>query len=748
LWQQQLPGILRHLPILKLDKIVAGNTCLIRRADVMILRRNDVFRKKGRQNMKSTPKFSVLIPLVISTLLTAGNVCRAAVGLTISPSTVSNTYSGAITLQISSLTAGDTVVVQKFLDANTNGLVDAGDLPVQQFDLTDGQAGMVIGGVTNINVPGDTDTTAGQITAVLNFRGGDFVQNTVGKYLFKISGNFTPAITNVFTVTNFPFGQQINGTVVSNSAAVSNAVIILFPPPRGGDHGPGTPVAGTVADNSGHYTIQAPPGTYVPLAFQSGYVANFGTSPVLTLGSGQTITTNLMLAAATASISGQIVDAGNSSIGLPGVFMPAVNNSGLIAVGFSDTNGNYTVRVNSGQWNLGSDDGGLIVHGYVGYQNGTDVTAGSTGIVGPYYKATAMFYGSVKDNLGNPLVGIDISAGDNNGSVFQSDGISDANGKYAVGVVGGLGDGDPWQVQVAGDNSPSGYIFSQPQFDQNGGTNLAVGQALKVNFTAILATNHITGNVQHGGTNIVGVNVFASATISNVYYNVQATTDGNGNYSMNATTGNWSVGVDCNGGNSSLDGIIGPGNYLCPSSQFVIITTNNGVANFNIQPCGSIQILTGSPLPGGQVGSFYSTQFDALSCADNFNWSLNSGTLPPGLTLSAGGALNGTPTNSGTFNFSIHVGDGGGNSTNQSYALTIQPATPPTISLPAVFSGGQFQMTVNGSAGQNYTVQMSTNLVSTNWAPLWITNPSSGSFLFKDAGATNPARYYRVLLGP
>ncbi len=84
---------------------------------------------------------------------------------------MSNTYPGQITLQVSGLTAGGTVVVQKFLDLNTNGVIDASDWLVQQFNMTDGQAGMVIGGVTNFNVPGDTDGTANeQITAKMNFQ--------------------------------------------------------------------------------------------------------------------------------------------------------------------------------------------------------------------------------------------------------------------------------------------------------------------------------------------------------------------------------------------------------------------------------------------------------------------------------------------------------------------------------------------------------------------------------------------------
>src|SRR5216110_2355594 len=90
--------------------------------------------------------------------LFAGRNAHAAVAFTATPSAVSNTYGGTITLQVTGLTNTETVVVQTFLDANTNGVVDGADLLVQQFSLTDGQAS-VIGGVTNFSVPGDSDPT-------------------------------------------------------------------------------------------------------------------------------------------------------------------------------------------------------------------------------------------------------------------------------------------------------------------------------------------------------------------------------------------------------------------------------------------------------------------------------------------------------------------------------------------------------------------------------------------------------------
>jgi hypothetical protein len=88
---------------------------------------------------------------------------------------------------------------------------------------------MVIGGVTNANVPGDTGTTAGQINAKLFFQNGDFLQNIAGQYLFRLSspGGYFPPMTNVFTVTNSPYPQSFTGSVVSNgtSTTLPNAVV-------------------------------------------------------------------------------------------------------------------------------------------------------------------------------------------------------------------------------------------------------------------------------------------------------------------------------------------------------------------------------------------------------------------------------------------------------------------------------------------------------------------------------------------
>ncbi len=699
--------------------------------------------------------------------LLLGQNLLAAVTFTVTPATVSNTYNGTISLQIGGLTNTETVVVQKFLDLNTNGVIDGSDWLVQQFTLQDG-TNFVIGGVTNFNVPGDLNATTGAITAALNFQGGDFIQNIAGNYLYVLSspaGHFTP-ITNSFSVTNFPYAQKFTGNVVSNgtSTTVPNAVVLLFPPGANG-----SPLGGAVANNAGCYTIMAPAGTYSPCAFQSNYLGNFSTLPVITLGSGATITTNLTLTSATTSISGQVVDASNSSIGLPGVMVPAQSGNGLLAVTFTDTNGNFNMPINAGSWKIKADDTSLIVHGYLGLQNRCVTNAGATGVILAVPKATALIYGSVKDNLGNPLVGLDVYASDNN-NFFETDGYTDANGNYVLGVLGlgVLGVDDFWYVQANGDNQLANYVFSQETMN-----GINAGQAVLQNFTAILATNYITGHVQQGnGSSIAGVGVNANATINRVNYSQYVDTDDNGNYSMNVANGSWYISINCNGGDDSLDNILGSGTYEWPTNQSATISGNNATNNFIIQPCGGIQIFTTS-LPDAQIGNHYDVTLQGSSCNGTLNWSLSDPEdFPSSLNFGGNGEIQGLPDTSGTFNFTVQLDDGNGHTTNQMLSLYIAPA-PPAVSAQNVFvaagDGNVYEFTTNGTqsvfasglsgdeeglafdsagnlfvsdAGNNAIYKFTTNGVQSTFAsglntPRGLAFDSTGNLFQADAGSGN-----------
>jgi large repetitive protein len=72
-------------------------------------------------------------------------------------------------------------------------------------------------------------------------------------------------------------------------------------------------------------------------------------------------------------------------------------------------------------------------------------------------------------------------------------------------------------------------------------------------------------------------------------------------------------------------------------------------------------IITSVPFHMGEVGLAYGTVTSgAAGGVKPYKWSISSGALPPGLTLSSGGNTTGKPTAAGTYSFVIRVDDSAG----------------------------------------------------------------------------------------
>jgi uncharacterized repeat protein (TIGR03803 family) len=633
--------------------------------------------------------------VTFTSLVVLGQGALADVTFTVTPSAISNTYVGNVTLQISGLTNGESVRIGKYFDANANGTVDAEDLLVQGFRLTDGQA-TVIGGVTNLNVPGDLDAngTNGAITSVWSFSASAIAQRMTAQYVYRfISPTDRFPTTNVlFNVTNSSYAQSISGTVLNGISPVPNSGILLFP----GSGMQTAPVAGAVAGNSGNYSIKVAPGTYTLWAFKSNYLADASTAAVVTLGTGASLSTNLSLLQATQSISGRCVYAG-TNFGLAGLLVVCQSTYGLLALGFTETNGNFNVPVNAGQWDISTDDSALAAYCSYLYRNTprVDATTGSVANVAvTFRRANALFYGTVKDDQNQPLVGLRGYAYDD-GDLYEGVGTTDQDGNYFIGVGAGN-----WWVE-ANQDDPG---FLRYVFPETGGfISITNGQAIQLNVLALVATNHITGNVQINGTNIVGVGVNAYATINGTNYQTGFShTDTNGNYSLNAANGTWNVGLRCSGDNDSLDNILGNGNYQCPDHQTAVVTNNNATNNFTVSS-GPLQVTT-TNLLNGTNGLFYSQQLAAVGGQPPYHWSLapGSGSLPPNLSLATNGILSGIPVVTGTSNFSARVTDSASNTVDQSLSLTISvvPLQVATTTLPNAANGVYYSQQLAAFGGQ------------------------------------------------
>jgi hypothetical protein len=82
--------------------------------------------------------------------------------------------------------------------------------------------------------------------------------------------------------------------------------------------------------------------------------------------------------------------------------------------------------------------------------------------------------------------------------------------------------------------------------------------------------------------------------------------------------------------------------------------------------------------------------------------------------------------------------------TNAVLNITVYPIGTPVITLPQRFSSTQFGFTISGASNVTYTVEVSTNLASTNWASLFSLTLTNGVFPVVDSQATNGLRFYRV----
>ena len=106
---------------------------------------------------------------------------------------------------------------------------------------------------------------------------------------------------------------------------------------------------------------------------------------------------------------------------------------------------------------------------------------------------------------------------------------------------------------------------------------------------------------------------------------------------------------------------------------------------FTITVTAALTITTATTLPNGTVGTPYSQTLTAAGGSGALTWSISTGALPGGITLSSAGSLSGTPTVPGTFTFTVGV-TGGGQSATQSFTITVgvPPGPPATITgLPA-----------------------------------------------------------------
>jgi uncharacterized protein YhjY with autotransporter beta-barrel domain len=123
--------------------------------------------------------------------------------------------------------------------------------------------------------------------------------------------------------------------------------------------------------------------------------------------------------------------------------------------------------------------------------------------------------------------------------------------------------------------------------------------------------------------------------------------------------------------------------------------------NYTINVPAPTITITPETLPNGTVGTSYSQTATASGGVAAYGYAVTAGVLPPGLALSGGGSITGTPTAGGTYSFSLTATDANAQTGSRAYGLTIGAAVvtlPPTT-----LAGGQvgfaYNATLNPATG-------------------------------------------------
>jgi hypothetical protein len=404
---------------------------------------------------------------------------------------------------------------------------------------------------------------------------------------------------------------------------------------------------------------------------------------------------------------------------MPGIsFSCNDNNNQYQSNATTDTNGDYVAGVTAGTWFIGPDDNNPALAGFLVQGTNVAVSAGQAIRVNfTALRSTAHLLGRVTNTNGQPIFDLTILAFTQNGG--SSSATTAADGSFDLGVFGGS-----WTVQLETSGAAQRNLIGPSlSYNVTDGVNIS-----NITYVARDVTAQITGNVHDTNSNpITFANVGANVTVNGTNYSSNGQTDGGGNYSIGVFNGSWSVYV-------SGDDLASRG-FETPANQNVTISGGNGTVNFTVYPIQPLQIST-TNLPTGSVSRNYHTNLQATGGQQPYDWSIVSGSLPPGVGFSSG-LIDGIPTNSGTFNFTVQVSDQRASTTNKNLSITINPALQiSTVSLPDGTNNVLYSANLTASGGiPPYTWQIGGSLpaglnLNTNSGAISGTPTSSGTIFF------------------
>jgi Putative Ig domain len=232
-------------------------------------------------------------------------------------------------------------------------------------------------------------------------------------------------------------------------------------------------------------------------------------------------------------------------------------------------------------------------------------------------------------------------------------------------------------LAVSGGTSP--FTWSIITGSLPGGLTLNAGVISGTPTTAgtFSFSTQVTDSMNETATSVLSINITTAPSITTstlpggevgvAYSQTLAVSGGASPYVWSLTAGALPGGLTLNAG--VISGTSTAAGAFSFTLQVADSTNATTTVNLSINIV-TVPIITISSLPSGKISVTYSQTLTASGGTAPYSWSISTGSLPGGLSLSAG-VISGIPTTAGTFNFAVQVTDNQGAAITANLSITI-----------------------------------------------------------------------------
>lgn len=226
--------------------------------------------------------------------------------------------------------------------------------------------------------------------------------------------------------------------------------------------------------------------------------------------------------------------------------------------------------------------------------------------------------------------------------------------------------------------------------------------------------------------NTLSLDVLANGKAGVPYNETLSVLCGSGPFTFSLAQGNLPPGLTLNTSTGQISGTVAfPGSW-----NFIIQVVNPvgfvGMRSYSlVMTCPTI-VFAPASLPGGAVGTAYSQMVSATPATGQYSFALTGGALPAGLSLNgATGAITGTPTLAGTYNFILQATGFNTCTAVMTYSIVIGGNQCPIITLSNL---------PNGTVSQMYSSSVAASPINTYSYAVTAGSLPPGLTLFGSAG--------------